>query len=85
MKLIAIAPDSADQLSGRCRKFALEALERAKEQGRFVTLQGQQGESDFELVFAVSVHPDQAKIINQGACLYHEPAAYLDELKRKSQ
>lgn len=85
MHLTVVEPAKVSNLAGKCRKFATEAIERAAEQGRLVCLQGHESENGFELVFAVSVHRDQAETINQTGTLYREPAEYLEFLKRNTQ
>lgn len=81
MQLIKMAPADVTALAGSCRKFAIEAVERAQEDDRLICLQARQESSGLKLILALSVLPRYAEHINSDGTVYWQPSDYLKYLR----
>lgn len=81
MRLVKVAPDQVSSLSGSCREFAIQTVERAQEEGKVISLQARQQSSGLKLIFALSVLPSHAEEINKDGTIYWQPSQYLKQLR----
>ena len=81
MQLIKMAPADVTALADSCREFAIEAVERAREDDRLICMQARQEPSGLKLILALSVLPRYAEHINSDGTVYWQPSDYLEYLR----
>lgn len=81
MQLIKMAPADVTALAGSCREFAVEALERAAQEGKVISLQARRESSGLKLIFALSVLPEYVEQSKSDGAMYWQPSDYLEYLR----